>query len=422
MLEELPFQEAATFVDSPYLTEPIYPFGDITAQAKTNTVSSSRTAGHSKGKKRKMITPTDDISLRKYDDSKLVKNQGIPYQVFQSLVPTSMHNNHWYRIFLKLHSTTVSVGTWSKYNSAFQKFNKYCTLFQIPAKWPLEETWLHGFTMWALYQEKLNPDTVKAYIFALSRIQKMHGGVGISIAKSPTLSLLITGARNHKIARHPQKGRETITFARMQILRRKIFSTHWSSFNKLAIWCVSLVCFFGSFRPGELLTKRTGKFDKTTNLLGKYVRFDGTSNTWHFWIKSPKTGNPQGESVYLFPFSNPLFCPVYTLNKYMRSLQENHLFSPDLPFFRFESGRNITIKKLNAILENFLPLKGNKKLTAHCFRSGFISSAANLPDEVNDPHLKGWGRWKSNTFLRYELFDLEQKRWIFNRLVQSLKG
>jgi hypothetical protein len=154
---------------------------------------------------------------------------------------------------------------------------------------------------------------------------------------------------------------------------------------------VCLICFFGSFRPGELLTKRTKRYDKTANLLTKHVKFDKTSNTWHFWIKSPKTGNPQGESVYLFPFSEPLFCPVYTLNKYVRLLKKNHLFSPELPFFRFKSGRNITIKKLNSILGRFLPLKGNKKLTAHCFRSGFISSAANLPDVVNDPHLKGWG-------------------------------
>jgi hypothetical protein len=333
-----------------------------------------------------------------------------------------MHNDHWYHIFLKLHSTTVSTGTWGKYNSAFQKFNKYCTLFQIQAKWPLEETWLHGFTMWALYEEKLNPDTVKAYIFALSRIQKMHGGAGISVAKSPTLSLLLKGAKNRKIARHPQKKRETITFDRMKILRQKIFLSHWSPFNKLAIWCVCLVCFFGSFRPGELLAKRSKVYDRTANLLTRQVKFDRISNTWHFWIKSPKTGNPQGESVYLFPVEDPSFCPVYTLNKYVRFLNENHLFSPELPFFRFKSGRNITTKKLNTILAKFLPLRGNKKLTAHCFRSGFISSAANLPDVVNDPHLKGWGRWKSNTFLRYELFDLEQKRWIFNRLVQSLKS
>ncbi len=34
---------------------------------------------------------------------------------------------------------------------------------------------------------------------------------------------------------------------------------------------VSLTCFFLSFLPGELLTKRAGKFDKTANLLGKHV-------------------------------------------------------------------------------------------------------------------------------------------------------
>jgi hypothetical protein len=420
MMEELPNQEAAAFVDSPYLTEPVYPFGDVTIQPKTSKTGSQKATGHLKGKKREIITPIDDPTVRKYDAKRLLKTHGIPYDVFQTLVPSSMHNNHWYRIFLKLHSTTVSIGTWGKYNSAFQKFNKYCTLFQIKAKWPLDETWLHGFAMWALYEEKLNPDTVKTYIFALSRIQKMHGGPGISVAKSPTLSFLLTGARNRQIARHPQKKRETITFSRMKTLQQKIFSSHWSPFNKLAIWCVCLICFFGSFRPGELLTRRTKRYDKTANLLTKHVKFDKTSNTWHFWVKSPKTGNPQGESVYLFPFSEPLFCPVYTLNKYVRLLKKNHLFSPELPFFRFKSGRNITIKKLNSVLARFLPLKGNKRLTAHCFRSGFISSAANLPDVVNDPHLKGWGRWKSNTFLRYELFDLEQKRWIFNRLVQSI--
>jgi hypothetical protein len=128
MLEELPNQEVATFVDSPYLTEPVYPFGDITIQPKINKESSQKTARHSKGKRMNIITPVDDLTLRKYDAKKLVKNRGIPYQVFQTLVPSSMHKNHWYHIFLKLHSTTVLIVTWGKFNSAFQKFNKYCTL------------------------------------------------------------------------------------------------------------------------------------------------------------------------------------------------------------------------------------------------------------------------------------------------------
>ncbi len=55
MVEELPNQEAETFVDSPYLREPVYPFGDITIQPKMAKESSQKPAKHSKGKKGKMM-------------------------------------------------------------------------------------------------------------------------------------------------------------------------------------------------------------------------------------------------------------------------------------------------------------------------------------------------------------------------------
>jgi hypothetical protein len=67
------------------LREPVYPFGDITIQPKMAKENSQRAAKHSKGKRMKVITPVDDLTLRKYDAEKLVKNHGIPYQVFQNL-------------------------------------------------------------------------------------------------------------------------------------------------------------------------------------------------------------------------------------------------------------------------------------------------------------------------------------------------
>ncbi len=95
---------------------------------------------------------------------------------------------------------------------------------------------------------------------------------------------------------------------------------------------------------------------------------------------------------------------------------------PEKPFFRFSSGRNITTKKINKMLRKIFPHATNQKISGHSFRSGLVSSAANFPDIVNDPHIKGWGRWKSDTFLRYELLDCEQKRWIFNKLTQKLEN
>jgi hypothetical protein len=102
--------------------------------------------------------------------------------------------------------------------------------------------------------------------------------------------------------------------------------------------------------------------------------------------------------------------------------EQQGLYDPDKPFFRFLSGRNITVKKINKMLAKIFPPTTQLKISGHSFRSGLISSAANFPDIVNDPHVKGWGRWKSNSFLRYELLDCEQKRWIFNKLTQKLKG
>jgi hypothetical protein len=72
MLEQLPNQEAVAFVDSPYLTEPVYLLGDITIQPKISKESSQKAARHSKGKGRNIITPVDDLTLRKYDAKKLV--------------------------------------------------------------------------------------------------------------------------------------------------------------------------------------------------------------------------------------------------------------------------------------------------------------------------------------------------------------
>ncbi len=63
------------------------------------------------------------------------------------------------------------------------------------------------------------------------------------------------------------------------------------------------------------------------------------------------------------------------------------------PLFRFRSGRNITTKKVNKFLHQIFPKQKGFNITGHSFRSGLISSAANVPDLINDTHVKGWGRY-----------------------------
>jgi integrase len=176
--------------------------------------------------------------------------------------------------------------------------------------WPILDTCVNGFVLWCLSTEKLAPDTVKSYIFALSHLQQILGFGKIPFSQNPIAKLLVKGAQNWKTTHEPQQKRDTITLPRLRKIFETINHSTWSTFNKTAIWCLCLTAFYGSFRLGELMAKKQNKFDKTTTLLAKNVRYDDSNYLWTIWIKSPKTGNKQGENVYLFPVPRKDFCPV----------------------------------------------------------------------------------------------------------------
>ncbi len=185
------------------------------------------------------------------------------------------------------------------------------------------------------------------------------------------------------------------------------------------MWTCALVAFFGSFRLGELLCKHPNHFDATSSLLGKHLTYCKKTNTWEIWLQSPKSNAAQGEKMVLFPLPNPKLCPVVFLTRFQKQKNKYGLAGDSLPFFRFRSGRNVTVTKMNIFLHRVFPPTDGNRITGHSFRSGLISSAANYPDLVQDTHLKGWGRWNSKAYLRYEHYDFAQKQYIFHKLVQN---
>jgi hypothetical protein len=424
-LEQLPLEAAIGFLDSPYATEPGSPFGDLlppppqlkpAAKRKREENPRYPQGRHSLTK----TVPKDDRKGRKYSRKALTSDRNVSFDAFVTVVPPEMCTRYWYNKYRQLQSTAIAAGTWDKYRSAFNKYVKYCTEHSIQLAWPILNTNVNGFVLWCLSTDKLAPETVKSYIFALSHLQQILGFGKIPFSQNPIAKLLVKGAQNWKTTHEPQQKRDTITLPRLRKIFETINRSSWSAFNKTAIWCLCLTAFYGSFRLGELMAKKQNKFDKTTTLLAKNVKYDDINDLWTIWIKSPKTGNKQGENVYLFPVPRKDFCPVEALKKYINLQTRKGLFKDDLPLFRWQSGRCMTIRKVNKILARIFPPHKGIKITGHCFRSGLISSASNLPDIVNDTHLKGWGRWRSDTFLRYELFDMEQKKYIFQKLTQTL--
>jgi len=412
-------------LENPYTTEPGSPFGEMRTppppKRATNKRKREEQGDFPEGRQRRHLTiPKDDKYGHKYSKRALTGNKNIPFEAFATVVPQEMCNQNWYKIYKQLQGTAVAAGTWDKYKSAFNKYVTYCKCNSVELKWPLVDKCINGFVLWCLGTENLAPETVKAYIFALSHLQQTLGLGRIPFSQNSIAKLLLKGAKNWKVTHEPQKKRNTITLPRLRKIFKVIQNSSWAPFNKTAIWSVCLTAFYGSFRIGELLAKKQSKFDKTTTLLTKNVKYEEENNVWSIFIKSPKTGNKQGENVYLFPVGKKDFCPVEALKKYVNLQTKIGLYREDLPLFRWQSGRCITIKKINKVLARIFPPRKGIKITGHCFRSGLISSAGNLPDIVNDTHLKGWGRWRSDTFLRYELFDMEQKKYIFKKLIQSL--
>jgi integrase len=424
-LEQIPLEAAGEFLDNPYTTDPGSPFGDLVATppATKRTLKRKRNEQPERPKGRRKATvhvPKDDRQCRKYSRHALTNRDTISFKAFAAVIPPEMHTQRWYKVYRRLQGTAIATGTWDKYKSAFNKYTMYCVTHAIEIRWPIRECYVNGFVLWCLGEEDLAPDTVKSYIFALSHLQQVFGFGKIPFSQNSIAKFLVKGAKNWKTTHEPQKKRDTITLPRLQKIFKAISKSSWPELNKTTFWCLCLVAFYGSFRLGELLAKQPKNFDKTTTLLTKHVTYDDKNNTWTIWIKSPKTGNAQGENVYLFPVPQKDFCPVEELKKYVNLLVRTGKYNTDLPLFRWKSGKCVTIKKVNKVLAHIFPPKEGVRITGHCFRSGLISSAGNLPDIVNDTHLKGWGRWRTDTFLRYEIFDMEQKKYIFKKLLQSL--
>ena len=59
-------------------------------------------------------------------------------------------------------------------------------------------------------------------------------------------------------------------------------------------------------------------------------------------------------------------------------------------------------------------------ISCHSFRAGIPSVLSLFPDLVSDDEIKGWGRWRSDSYQRYCRMQLGQKRTIFDKIAVVL--
>ena len=69
----------------------------------------------------------------------------------------------------------------------------------------------------------------------------------------------------------------------------------------------------------------------------------------------------KSEIIDLFAFPNKRFCPIRAMEKLKKKMQKTRIFQQNLPVFRFESGKFLTISALSDILQKLLKKKKIQK-------------------------------------------------------------
>lgn len=234
------------------------------------------------------------------------------------------------------------------------------------------------------------------------------------------IKILIKGAKNLNPSPSVPNRRRIVSLPLLQALKEEISRSSWSLYLKSTMWTIFSVAFFASARMGELLSPSRTSFDASSTLRFRDVIVRELCIMIH--IRAPKSGNPKGEFLYLFPFPHKGLCPVGALKTHLL-LTSKAGQPPHLPLFRDDEGYMITVEYVNQALKKLLEYRvdfNNHTISAHSFRAGLPSELQRLPSMLTSDEVKGWSRWNSDCISRYERLDAFQKEKIFGKISSAL--
>jgi hypothetical protein len=173
---------------------------------------------------------------------------------------------------------------------------------------------------------------------------------------------------------------------------------------------------------GELLSPEEHTFDPTTTLLWSQVLFRKDSSIL-LHIRIPKIPSKEGDFLDLFPFTDKTCCPVMALKRLFLMQNEMGILCKNMPVYRFPSGKNLTLKKLNMVLRELLGdiyKEGTDSITCHSLRSAIPTALHKTEQSTALTDAKDWGRWKSEAHKSYTKHHKRHRQNIFNRVTDAL--
>ncbi len=267
------------------------------------------------------------------------------------------------------------------------------------------------------------PPTQQKHMY-ITALATAHQLAGMKSTKPGRLTqLILAGGRNlETFEGRFSTPRRSLNLTVQKIIGHRIAVSNWSSGSKQVVWTAITTAFFSSARMGELLSPKETNFDPTASLLWGQVFFQRDGRVL-IHIRQPKISSKEGDFLDLFPFADKVCCPVLTLKKLYEMHKNSGLFYIGMPVFCFPSGKNLTLKCLNAVLKGLLGdiyKEGTDSITCHSLRMAIPTALNEAPSSTSNTDTKEWGRWKSNAHLAYAKLHKKHKLQLFGKITNAL--
>ena len=249
-----------------------------------------------------------------------------------------------------------------------------------------------------LADDGLKPGTIKAYLAATRNLQLSLGLPDPRDHSSlPILKRVLTGISRSQLKKGAKtKPRLPITGPLLVKIQEALARS--GNPDKVLIWAICSLAFFGFFRLGELLLESPSAYNPTLHLSWGDIAVDNPSAPAAIRVHLKQSKCDQlGKGVDItVGQTNSALCPVTAVLSYIRLRQ-------DAPGAFFTDKQHQPVRKswfiqqLRHILQSMgLP---QEHYAGHSFRIGAATSAALAG--VEDSTIQTLGRWQSSAYLQY---------------------
>ena len=308
----------------------------------------------------------------------------------------------------------LAPSTRRSYDAAMRRFHTFCVKYNVVSPFPVSEYTLCCFAAY-LAEEGLAPQTAKSYLAAVRNMQLSLGLPDPRDHSSlPVLRRVLAGITRVRLNRQQvQRVRLPITASVLLKIHDTLMRS--SHPDKVLVWAIASVAFFGFFRLGELLTETPTKYDPRWNLSWGGVAMDSREAPSMVKIHLKRSKCDQfGKGIDIFVGrTNSVICPVEAMRDYIIHRQDEAG-----PFF-IKDHKPVTKAWLVHQIRTVLSAAGlpQNNYAGHSFRIGAATSAALAG--VEDSTIQALGRWQSAAFLQYIRMPREQLAAISSRLASS---